>query len=315
MNIRHATILLALLAGFGCASKESPAGKTAGIPDGQKTFESADAAVGALVDAVRTSDQAELTAILGPGAEGVLDSGDAIADSTARAAFLAKYDEKHVLAEGGPDDLVLTVGADDWPFPIPIVRREGKWILDGAAGADEIVKRRIGGNELQTIDVMHGFVAAQEDYAAASHDGVPAGTYARAVRSTPGKQDGLYWEAASGAPQSPAGPLLAGATAEGYEGAAARGEPYHGYRFKPLTSQGEDAEGGARDYVVDGRLSGGFGLVAWPASYGTSGIMTFVVNQDGVVWQKDLGEQTGTVAGAMSVYDPDSTWTPIPAEQ
>jgi hypothetical protein len=315
MNIRHATILLALLACFGCTRKEPPAAKAAGIRAGQKSFESADAAVGALVDAVRKSDQAELAAILGPGSEGVLDSGDAIADSTARVAFLAKYEEKHVLAEGGPDDLVLTVGTDDWPFPIPIVRREGKWILDGAAGAEEIVKRRIGGNELRTIDVMHGFVGAQEEYASASHDGVPAGTYARAIRSTAGKQDGLYWDAAKGMPESPAGPFLADATAEGYEGAAARGEPYHGYRFKPLTAQGDDAEGGARDYVVDGRLSGGFGLVAWPASYGTSGVMTFVVNQDGIVWQKDLGDQTETVAGAMTVYDPDSTWTPIPAEQ
>jgi hypothetical protein len=307
-------ILIAGLACAGCANRNTSTTTAAGIPAGQKSFTSADDAVSALVDAVRRSDRAELASILGPGSEDLLSSGDAVADSTALASFLARYDAKHELVEGSPDNLVLQVGDDDWPFPIPIVRREGKWILDGAAGADEIVKRRIGGNELHTIDVMHGFVEAQEEYASASHDGVPAGTYARAVRSTPGKQDGLYWEAVNGK-QSPAGPLLADATAEGYEGAAARGEPYHGYRFKPLTAQGDDAAGGARDYMVNGALTGGFGLVAWPATYGGSGVMTFVVNQDGVVWQKDLGDQTESVAAVMTVFDPDSTWTPLPAEE
>jgi len=242
----------------------------------------------------------------------ILSSGDAIADSTARADFLARYAEKHELVAGGPDDLVLQVGADDWPFPIPVVRRGGKWILDTAAGKDEIVRRRIGGNELQTIEVMHGYVAAQDDYASAAHDGVPAGTYARAIRSEPGKQNGLFWEVADGEKQSPAGPLLAEASAEGY---GAAGAPYHGYRFRMLTAQGPAAAGGARDYVVDGRQTGGYALVAWPASYGTGGVMSFLVNQDGIVWQRDLGDGTEQAAAAITRFDPDSLWTPIPAEE
>ena len=307
-------ILIAVLACAGCATKETSTTTAAGIPAGQKSFESADAAVSALVDAVRKSDRAELASILGPGSDDLLSSGDAVADSVALTSFLARYDAKHELVEGSPDNLVLQVGDDDWPLPIPIVRREGKWILDGAAGADEIVKRRIGGNELETIDVMHGYVAAQTEYASSSHDGVPAGTFAQMIKSSPGKHDGLYWEVTGKEKESPAGPMLADATAQGYAGAAAKGAPYHGYLFKPLTAQGDDAEGGAKNYIVDGKLVGGFGLVAWPANYGGSGVMTFVVNQEGVVWQKDLGEATGTVAQAMSEFDPDSTWTPIPSE-
>jgi len=301
--MKHA-FLLALLLLAGCA--KPPASTTA-----QRGFDSPESAVTALVTALEERDRATLVAMLGPDSDALLSSGDAVADSTARADFLARYEEKHELVAGGPDDLVLQVGADDWPFPIPIVRRGGKWILDTAAGKDEIVRRRIGGNELQTIEVMHGYVAAQDDYASAAHDGVPAGTYARAIRSEPGKQNGLFWEVAEGEKQSPAGPLLAEASAEGY---GAAGAPYHGYRFRMLTAQGPAAAGGARDYVVDGRQIGGYAMVAWPASYGTSGVMSFLVNQDGIVWQRDLGDGTEQAAAAITRFDPDSLWTPIPAE-
>jgi len=301
--MRHA-FLLALLLFAGCA--RPPAATNA-----QRGFDSPESAMTALVTALEQRDRATLVAMLGPGSDALLSSGDAVADSTARADFLARYAQKHELVAGGPEDLVLQVGADDWPFPIPIVRRGGKWILDAAAGRDEIVRRRIGGNELQTIEVMHGYVAAQDDYAAKAHDGVPAGTYARAIRSDPGRQNGLFWEVAEGEPQSPAGPLLAEASSEGY---GAAGEPYHGYRFRMLTAQGPAAAGGARDYVVDGRQTGGYALVAWPALYGTSGVMSFLVNQDGIVWQRDLGAGTEQAAAAITAFDPDSLWTPIPAE-
>ena len=300
--MKHA-FLVALLLLAGCAkppAKNEP-----------RAFESPESAVTALVTALEQRDRPTLVAMLGPDSDALLSSGDAVADSTARADFLARYNEKHEFVAGGPDDLVLQVGADDWPFPIPIVRREGRWFLDAAAGKDEIVRRRIGGNELQTIEVMHGYVAAQEDYAAAPHDGIPAGAYAQAIRSEAGKQNGLYWEVPEGARPSPAGPWLAGAEAEGY---GAAGEPYHGYRFKLLTAQGPAAPGGARDYVVDGRQTGGYALVAWPASYGASGVMTFLVDKGGIVWQRDLGKDTEQAAAAITRFDPDSLWTPIPSE-
>jgi len=299
-----ATALLAA----SCARRES-------VRTNQASFDSPDAVVTALVTAVEHRDRGELARLLGPGTEALLSSGDAVADSTAREAFLAKYQVKHELAAGGPDDLVLRIGDDGWPFPIPIVRREGRWFLDGAAGADEILSRRIGGNELRTIEVMHGFVEAQREYAAASHDGAPAGAYAHTIRSDAGKHNGLYWEVAPGEPQSPAGPLLAAGAAEGYKEGAATGAGYHGYRFRVLTAQGAAAEGGAQGYMVADRLVGGFALVAWPANYGVSGVTTFLVNQDGVVWQRDLGDGTEQAASSITQFDPDSTWTPIPSEE
>ena len=292
----------------GCARTGSPG-------DTQATFATPDEAVGALVSALEKHDQAELGRLLGPDTGPLLSSGDAVTDSTEREGFLARYRAKHVLVAGGPDDLVLQVGEDDWPMPIPIVRRAGRWRFDGAAGADEIVMRRIGANELRTIDVMHGFVAAEEDYAAESRDGQPAGAYAQRIRSAPGKHDGLYWEAAEGEPESPAGPMLAAAASEGYTGGRGPDAPYHGYRFRLLTSQGANAAGGARDYLADGRLDRGFALIAWPATYGASGIMSFLINQDGVVYQRDLGAGTDQAAAAIKTFDPDTSWTPIAAEQ
>jgi hypothetical protein len=209
--------------------------------------------------------------------------------------------------------MALQVGADDWPLPIPLVKEQGRWHFDGAAGVEAIVKRRIGANELRTIDVMHSYVTAQEEYAAMGHDGAAAGVYAQQLRSDPGKHNGLYWEPSSpGELPSPAGPFLAAATAEGY--GMTKGEPYHGYLYRPLLSQGSSARGGSRDYLVNGKLTGGFALIAYPVDYGASGIMTFIVNQDGVVWQRDLGENTTTDVASIRQFNPDSKWTPIPPE-
>jgi len=177
-----------------------------------------------------------------------------------------------------------------------------------------VLVRRIGANELRTIDVMQGFVAAERDYAAGGHDGSPAGVYAVKLRSGAGKQDGLYWEAASGEPQSPAGPLLAAASAEGYAANSGGTRPYHGYLFRLLSSQGPEASGGARDYLVNGKLTAGFALLAYPNAYGTSGVMSFMVNQDGVVWQRDLGPDTAAAAAAITQFNPDNSWTPISPE-
>lgn len=275
-------------------------------------FETPEAAVEALVAVIEKNDSAALQTLLGSGTEDLISSGDEVQDRADREAFIARYREKHALVAGGPDDQILQIGADDWPMPIPLVRRNGRWYFDGEAGANEVIVRRIGANELRTIDVMRGYVEAQEEYASVGRDGGQPGVYAQRLRSEPGKHDGLYWEAAANEPQSPAGPFLADASAEGYD--ASRNSPYHGYIYRVLFAQGAAANGGAREYIVDGKQTGGFAMIAWPANYGASGIMTFMVNQDGVVWQRDLGDDTADIAAAISQFDPDETWTPIATE-
>jgi hypothetical protein len=287
---------------------------TAGPPAGVATFATAEAAVDALIAAGEKQDNAALAALLGSATDQLLSSGDPVADRRARDAFLARYRAYHELVAGSPDQLVLLAGEDRWPFPIPLVRTNGRWWWDGASGARELVTRRIGADELHTIDVMKGFVAAENDYAAGAHDGGPPGVFAARLRSSPGKQDGLFWEVAPGELPSPAGPFLAAADAEGYAVTGQLDRPYHGYLFKILTSQGGDANGGARSYLSDGRLTGGYALLAYPASYGSSGIMTFMVNQDGVVWQRDFGRDTAALAAAITQFDPDEHWTPLAPE-
>jgi hypothetical protein len=305
MNTRLSLLCLLSLLLIGCGPRNATV-------DAARTFDDPDAAVAALVAALEKNDVPALRRLLGPGTDQLLDSGDPVADRADRETFLERYRARHTLVAGGPNDLVLQVGEDGWPLPIPLVRAKDRWSFDGAAGADEILLRRIGANELRTIDVMRGFVEAQREYAQIGHDGAPAGVYAQKLRSEPGKQDGLYWEVAPGAPPSPAGPFLAAATAEGYGGG--KSTPYHGYRYRILTSQGDAANGGKHDYLVDGKLAGGFALLAWPDHYGASGITSFIVNQDGVVWQRDLGEQTAELVGQIQAFDPDQSWTPIAPE-
>jgi hypothetical protein len=311
MKTSHTRLLIALCAAvvvaYGCTKHEAAQTPSAA------TFDTPDAAVDALIAALEKHDKGDLQHVLGLKNPDLVDSGDAVADSSAREAFLERYRAHHELVAGGPNDMVLQVGEDDWPLPIPLVRDNGRWRFDGEAGADELIFRRIGRNELRTIDVMRGFVEAQEEYASAGHDGAPAGIYARRLRSSAGKHDGLYWEVAAGETPSPAGPFLAAAADEGYTTGSQR-KPYHGYVYRMLLSQGPNANGGARDYIVNGKLSGGVALLAYPDDYGNSGVMTFMVDQDGVVWQRDLGEDTKRLAATILSFNPDDTWVPIAPE-
>jgi hypothetical protein len=281
----------------------------------QVAFKTPDEAVDALIAAAQTQDTDALRSLLGPGTENLISSGDSVADRKERTAFVERYRAYHQLVEGTPNNLVLLVGEDRWPVPIPLILANNQWLFDGDAAAEEMVLRRIGTNELRTIDVMQGFVAAQQEYFATVHDGTAPGVYAQKLRSQPGKHDGLYWEVTPGESPSPAGPLLAAASAEGYAKSHASSTAYHGYLFRSLTSQGPSANDGPREYLDNGRLTGGFALLAWPAKYAASGVMTFIVNQDEVVWQRDLGQNTEQAVAAMKQFDPDSSWTPIAFEQ
>jgi len=298
-----------IVLGFGMAFVllGSPAILRAQTP-GQTVFESAAEAVDGLIVAVNSQGQAELSAILGAEGNDVLSSGDDVADEASRKWFAEAYRTKHSLLSVGNKKRQLVVGKDDWALPIPIVEAGGKWYFDTATGKQEIVYRRIGHNELGAISVCKGYVAAQEDYAAVGHDELPAGLYAARLISEPGKQNGLYWDSKEGAPASPIGPPLAKAAAEGYS-TDVPGTPYHGYLYRSLKAQGNSAKGGAMSYVVDNRLEKGFALVAYPAQYRVSGVMTFLVNQRGAVYQKDLGDDTGKLAAEITEYNPDSTWS------
>lgn len=275
----------------------------------QPHYKTPEDALRALVGAARAKDHAKITSILGPGSDDVVDSGDPVADAAALKRFVTAAAERTRIETADDAHSVAVLGRDDWPFPIPLVKDEQGWRFDTAAGRDEIINRRVGRNELSAIATARAYVEAQREYAKIAGQGA----FAQKVRSTPGQQDGLYWDDGGGKTTSPLGPLVAEADAEGYAGAQP-GEaprPYHGYYFRILTAQGAGAPGGAKSYVVDGKLTGGFAMVAWPAEYGNSGVQTFVVNQQGIVFQKDLGEKTAEIARAMTAYDPDASWTPV----
>lgn len=273
----------------------------------QKTFATPGDAVKALMAAIESNNQDELVAIFGESGKELVSSGDDVQDKNSRASFVKAYKTKHAIVTEDAITRILQVGAKNWELPIPIVLTDGKWQFDTAAGKQELIYRRIGDNELGAIAVCRGAIASQLDYAATGHDGLPSGIYAEKLRSDPGKHNGLYWEVAEGEKPSPAGPFLAQAAEEGYS----HGDPYHGYYYHSLKAQGAAAKGGAKSYVVDGVLKGGVGLVAYPAQYKSSGVMTFIINQNGVVYQKDLGENTAELARAITEYNPDSTWKKV----
>ncbi len=278
----------------------------------QMTFPSAEEAVKVAIAAVKSNDDNEMLAIFGADTRDLIFSGDPVADKNRRQRFVKVYEEKHQLVRE-EDNIVLVVGKQDWPFPIPLVKKGNGWVFNTDQGKEEIINRRIGENELSAIQVMLAIVDAQREYVMQDRDANNLLEYAQKFRSDPGRKNGLYWETKVGEAQSPLGPLVAQARSEGYKRQASTDKPipYHGYYYNILTSQGKNASGGAYDYVVKGKLIGGFALVAHPAEYGNSGVMTFVVNHDGNVFEKDLGNDTESIAAAMKGYNPDSTWTEV----
>jgi hypothetical protein len=278
---------------------------------GQKTFSSPLEAVHALVEAARSGDPAQLEPLLGPQAPELIAAGDAGSAKELLAGFVKAYGEKHTLSVEAQGFEHLQVGSADWPFPFPIVRDGKVWYFDVYRGNQEILDRRIGRDELGAIAVCEGYVQSQVDYGSKGRDGNPSGIYAQRFHSNPGKQDGLYWPVSKGEPESPMGPLVASASAAEHARQPAESPvPYYGYFYRILTEQGADAPGGAKNYLVDGKLTGGFALIAYPAEYRSSGVMTFIVNQDGVIYQQDLGDQTGALAPKMTAYNPDGSWEP-----
>jgi DUF2950 family protein len=284
----------------------SPA--AAATPKAAQTFATPEAAADALAAAARAGDDQSLLTLFGPDAKNLVGSGDAVQDKNTREDFVKGYDEKHSLEKQSDSHVVLVYGDDDFPFPVPIVKQGEQWHFDTVAGKDEILARRVGRNELATMQVCLAYVDAQREFGSVDSDHDGLFEYAQKLISSDGKRDGLYWPTKEGEPQSPLGELVADARSEGYTPKEGERAPYHGYLYKILTKQGPNASDGAYDYVVHGHMIGGFALVAYPAEYEKSGIMTFIVNHDGVVYSKDLGPNTAKTASAMTRYDPDKTW-------
>jgi len=280
--------------------------KKAAAP-GAQAFDTPQQAADALVQAANSGSSDALMKIFGPAAKNLVTSGDPVEDKNNLAKFVEKAKAKtsvHFDVDD-PKRAILEVGDDDWPMPVPIVQSGDKWRFDVNQGKEEILARRIGGNELDAIDLLRGYVEAQKDYAAELHDGSKVHQYAQKWVSTPGKQDGLSWTGADGKPAGPIGDEIAKLLAEGYSNKA---EPVNGYYFRTLTAQGPNARLGARDYIVNGAMIGGFAAIAWPAKYGSTGVQTFLVNNDGDVYQKDLGPDTAKIAAGIKTYNPDKTW-------
>ncbi len=299
--VSRAALAAAPLWAAGC-SEASEDGR------GASTFASPEEAVEALIEAGESDDEEALRALFGRGAEDLLASGDSVSDRRQREVVTLALQQGWTLEETQAEARVLVIGREAWPFPVPLVQGREGWRFDLAAGKEEVLARRIGRNELRAIETCLTYVRAQEVYASRPHDGRPAGLYAQRITSREGKQDGLYWPSAPGVRPSPLGDLAAEAAAEGYAEGEGKPRPFHGYYFRILTAQGEVAPGGAKSYLRNGDMVGGFALVAYPAEYGDSGIMTFVVNQDGVVYEKDLGERTEELARAMTEYNSDASW-------
>jgi Protein of unknown function (DUF2950) len=274
----------------------------------QKSYPTPEQALSALVEAVKDGGKWKMKRVLGPDADEIIDSGDEVADAETRQRFLSAYDAKHSLSFEGNKKASIILGADDFSFPIPLIHNQAGWEFDTAAGRREILYRRIGRNELDTIQTCLAFVDAQNEYADKDRTGEGAGVYAQRIVSSPGKKDGLFWR--DDRDQSPLGELAAQAAAEGYK-VGAEGAPYHGYYYRILKGQGSDAPGGKLYYVVRGKMIGGFALIAYPADYGNSGVMTFVVNHAGTVYQKDLGQRTASIAKRIQLFDPDQTWKKV----
>ncbi|HME32588.1 MAG TPA: DUF2950 domain-containing protein [Terriglobales bacterium] len=303
-------VLLALVISFASCNK--PPEKPAATEAAQKTFASPDDAAKSLAEAAKAGSHDALVAIFGPGSQDVIFSGDTAQDKTNFENFTAAYATMNRWRNQSDGSEVLYLGADNNPFPIPLKKNSaGQWYFDTAGGKDEILSRRIGDNELAAMDVVAAMAAAQAEYFSQHHDGVKQ--YAQKFVSDEGKQNGLYWKSPEGQPKSPLGPLAAYAAAtEGFAPEAGKQQPFHGYFYRILTKQGADAKGGAKDYVANGKMTGGFAIVAYPEKYGDTGIATLIINQNGIVYEKNLGRDTAELAKAMTEFNPDKTWNPVP---
>ena len=307
--IRLVALAAIIVLSTGCQKSQQTQAPAA---SGPKTFASPDDASRSLYEAAKAGDSNSLLAIFGPGATELIVSGDPVQDKANRDKFLANYDEMHrwgTLTNGK----ALNIGAENYPFPFPLEKNaSGQWYFDSDSAKEEILARRIGDNELSAIDVLNAMADAQADYFSQTHDGSKVHQYAQKIASDEGKQNGLYWKSADDQAESPLGPLAASASAEGYGGNTQPSpQPFHGYFYRILTKQGSHAHGGTKDYVVNGNMTGGFAILAYPAEYRNSGVMTLAINQDGQVFQKDLGEKTADLAKAMNQFDPDDAWTPV----
>ncbi len=307
----HHLLLAVLISTPLIASAETPA-PTSTVPAltanaELKVFQSPDEAAKALLEALSQTDSQQLSALFGNQQAELLSSGDDVEDQNNRQTFLNLAREKSVCEKIGEDRAILHVGNTDWPFPIPLIKQAEHWRFDAEQGRQEILNRRIGRNELNTLATIRGYMEAQFEYASADRDGDGVLEYAQKLHSEPSKFDGLFWESAEGQPQSPLGPLIAEARADGYKIDGTR-TPYHGYYYRILTRQGSNAPGGKYDYIINGNMIAGFGLIAFPVNYGVSGIMTFVVNHQGKIYQKDLGSKTAQSVEKIKEYNPDSTW-------
>ncbi|HZF14305.1 MAG TPA: DUF2950 domain-containing protein [Steroidobacteraceae bacterium] len=303
-TLRRSWIAALVAASMACALSISASAAPTG-----KAFSTPEKAVEALVGALRKYNPKTLLAIFGKGSEALYQSVDPVADEANRKGFLELYDAKHELVPGADESMVVTVGTDPWPMPIPLVKTKQGWAFDTAAGMDEILDRRIGRNELSTIQACLTIVDAEREYYAHDRDGDGILEYAQAFRSVVGRHNGLFWPAEEGEPESPLGELVAQAAAEGYEAPIAA---FHGYHYKLLTAQGPAAKGGAYSYLAGDNQIGGFAVIAYPAAYGELGIMSFIVNQEGVVYQRDLGAETEAQASKITTFDPVEGWTPVP---
>jgi Protein of unknown function (DUF2950) len=279
----------------------------------QETYKTPEDAAAALLAAAKSGDKQDALKVFGPDGEEIVSSGDPVNDANQRNKFVEAYDAKHQIESKGDNNANLIIGEKDWPFPVPLVKKDSGWRFDTETGLQEILFRRIGHNELDTIQTSLAYVDAQNDYAHITRASTGTAAYAQRIISEPGKKDGLYWPTQPGEEPSPLGDLMASATSQGYKVGGGR-TPYHGYYYKILTRQGPAAHGGAYDYVVRGNMIGGFALVAYPATYRNSGVMTFLVNHDGTVFEKDLGPRTDKFAEEMTSFNPDSTWTKVEVE-
>ena len=310
---RTVVAIVAGIAGIVGAAVIAVMPLAAGAPPAARTFASPEDAVLALTDAVKAGNLDQVMAIFGPGSQELVASSDPATGRQNREVFSAAVAEGWSLTSQGANRRTLVIGNEAWPFPVPLVKSGTRWRFDTASGREEVVARRIGRNELAVIATVRTYVDAQRSYARDGHDGKRAGLYATTFTSERGRQNGLYWAEAHGQKPSPLGDLVAQASAEGrpLTGDAPSPSPFHGYYFRILTAQGGHVPGGAKSYLVDGELSDGFALVAWPAQYDATGVMTFVINQSGIVRQKDLGPETETVVRGMTRYDPDASWSEV----